>query len=116
MNAAALADSRPLISSSIPEEAEHRTDRHDWSEAARAAGTFVWSFICLSGVAVLLICGCFVSFGILAMAATLLGGREGAWWPVITSVLLLYLLAKGCITCWDLARGGFSSGKRLPRA
>jgi hypothetical protein len=59
----------------------------------------------------LLIGGSILAFGTLAMGAGALGGREGIWWPVITCVGLLYLLAKGCIICWDAARQAFSSLK-----
>lgn len=111
MNAAVLADSRQLIASSLPEESEHRlaTDGKDLSGIAPRAGKLAWSLLCLSGLVVLLVCGCLVCFGTLAMVASVLGEREGAWWPVMTCMVLLYLLAKGCITCWDGACAAFSS-------
>jgi hypothetical protein len=107
MNAAALTASRPLIPAQIAEKTVDRAAPRgkDPGEVWRAARQLLWSLLCLLALAVLLIGGCVLAFGILAMVATVLGGREGAWWPVIACIVLLYLVAKGCIICWDAARG-----------
>ena len=109
MNAAALTASRPLIPSAP--SARAKDSRQLW----RAAEKLVWSALCFFGLVLLLIAGGALAFGTLAMIATVLGGREDAWWPAITSGVLLYLFAKGSILCWDEARKAFDSSSRLRR-
>ncbi len=117
MNAAALTASRPLIPSSIAEKSVHRPAAREKEsrEVWRTAGKLLWSLLCLFGLVVLFIGAWVLAFGTLALVATVLGGREGVWWPVMTCIGLLYLLAKGCIICWDATRGAFSSLKSFQR-
>jgi hypothetical protein len=117
MNAVALTASRPLIRA-VDQDAASPPNAlgQDSSEFWPAAEKLFWSLLCFCGLAVLLVGAGVVALGTLAMIATILGGREEAWWPAMTCGVLLYLFAKGSISCWDAARAALGSWIRLRRS
>lgn len=118
MNAVALTASRPLISSAAHQDAASPANARGTGSSVfwPAAEKLFWSVLCLCGLAVLLVAAGAVAFGTLAMIATVLGGREEAWWPAMTCAVLLYLFAKGSIACWDAARAALGSWIGLRRS
>ena len=118
MNAAALTASRPLIPSAADHQAASPPNAfgENCSQFWPAAEKLFWSVLCFCGLAVLLVAAGAVAFGTLAMIATILGGREEAWWPALACGVLLYLFAKGSISCWDAGRAALGSWSRLRRS
>ena len=117
MNAAAFTASRPLIPSAAHHDAATTPNPlgKNCSQIGPAAEHLFWSVLCFGGLAVLLVAGAVVAFGTLVMIATILGGREEAWWPAMSCGVLLYLFAKGAIACWDAGRAALGAWIRLRR-